>query len=226
MVGHTHDLIDAIFSFVNRVLYACDVLSMPHLFTQLEGGTMKNPPVWKHLRDIYNFKESRPRHWTADVIHGIAAPHHYQLFRGRNHSINVRCKRWLTSSEWSSPLMICTPSQVDDLRRDMWPSIVEPAWDASFQSSALNYLNRLQNLMVQAPQTSIDHLLHCQAVLRHELTELLPSGQTSRDVVARLRRLGWGRRDSSHVPGIFSAIEDACATHFKGSFQGVHDIRT
>ena len=226
MVGHTHDLIDAIFSFVNRALFACDVLSIPHLFTQLEGGTMKNPPVWKHLRDIYNFKDARPHHLTADVIQGIAAPHHFQVFWGRDQSINVRCKRWLTSPEWSSPLMLCTPSQVDDLRRDMWPSIVEPAWDASFQSSALNYLNRLQNLMVQAPQTSIDHLLHCQAVLRHELTELLPSGQTSRDVVARLRRLGWGHRDSSHVPGIVSAIEDACATHFKGSFQGAHDIRT
>ncbi|MDA8582848.1 hypothetical protein N9L68_01420 [bacterium] len=55
---------------------------------------------------------------------------------------------------------------------------------------------------------------------------MLPSGQTSRDVVARLRRLGWGRRDSSRVPDIFCAIEDACATHFKGSFQGAHDIRT
>ncbi|MDA8582849.1 hypothetical protein N9L68_01425 [bacterium] len=80
---------------------------------------MKHPPVWKHLRDIYNFQDARPRHLTADAIQGIAAPQHFQVFWGRDQSINVRCKRWLTSSEWSSPLVICKPIQVENMRRDM-----------------------------------------------------------------------------------------------------------
>lgn len=79
MVGHTHDLVDAVFSSVNRALYACDVLPIPNMFTQTEGH-MKNPPTWEHLRDIYKFTESRPRHLTTDSIQGIAAPHNFQVF--------------------------------------------------------------------------------------------------------------------------------------------------
>ncbi len=51
IVGHTHDLIDTMFSFISRVLHRCDYLSVRHMF-DIITATMKVPPLWKHLRDV------------------------------------------------------------------------------------------------------------------------------------------------------------------------------
>lgn len=60
VVGHTHDLIDAIFAYTSKALHGEDVLSIPEMFTVL-NRKMSRPPYWKHLRDIFNFKETPKR---------------------------------------------------------------------------------------------------------------------------------------------------------------------
>ena len=57
VVGHTHDLIDAIFAHTSNALHGEDVLSIPEMFTVL-GKKMSRPPFWKHLRDVFAFKDS------------------------------------------------------------------------------------------------------------------------------------------------------------------------
>ena len=69
MVGHTHDLVDAVFAYVNRALHGIDLLSLPELFDHLQGA-MKTPPMWKHLRDVYDFKGSQPGYLSTNRIKG------------------------------------------------------------------------------------------------------------------------------------------------------------
>ena len=54
IVGHTHDIKDAIFSFVNKALHGEDVLSIPGMF-QIPNRKMKHPPYCNHLQDIWDF---------------------------------------------------------------------------------------------------------------------------------------------------------------------------
>ena len=111
IVGHTHDLIDAFFAYVNKAVHGQDILSLPDFFGCLRR-CMKQPPAWKHLQDIYSFKDCQPDSLSAQRIKGIAAPHHVRLTRGRDGTIMLDSKRFLTSRDWSSPVCVCDADQV------------------------------------------------------------------------------------------------------------------
>ena len=64
VVGHTHDLIDAIFAYVSKALHGEDVLSVPEMMEVLQRK-MKKPPHWKHLSDMYAFLRTRSRGTSA-----------------------------------------------------------------------------------------------------------------------------------------------------------------
>ena len=81
IVGHTHDLIDAFFSLVNRAASKVDILSPPGLFGRI-AAVLTNPPSWKHLQDQYDFQGAQPRTLKAQTIKGITQPHHYRVFLG------------------------------------------------------------------------------------------------------------------------------------------------
>ncbi len=94
VVGHTHDLIDAIFAYVSKALHGEDVLSAPEMVEVLQRK-MKEPPHWKHLRDMYAFKNSHPQNLSPARLKGVKQRRHVRLSWGRDGSIILQCKRWL-----------------------------------------------------------------------------------------------------------------------------------
>lgn len=217
LVGHTHDIIDAIFAFVGKAIHGRDSLSILELF-QLMQRNMKSPPMWKHLRDVYAFKEYRPRHLTADNVKGLSIPHHVQLFWAKGGTINLRCKRWVTSPEWSPPLVVCSREQVRELRSLSIPSF-DPEWDEKFEKSSLTWMDKLKHLLQQSSR-DISGILHCEQLLRHELPAFLPSGDTVQDKINKLRTYAWPASTSSTpaiTPDVIQNVQLAARGAFRGS---------
>ena len=187
VVGHTHDLIDATFAFVSKAVCGHDVLSLPDFFSLL-NRKMKNAPLWKHLRDVFAFKECQPAFLKSKTVKGITGPHHVRLSWGRDGSINVQSKQWLTSEEWSKPLCLCNDQQVRELRRLSYPA-VPPEWPQGFPASSVTWLQKLQNLLTQAGKPS-DGLAHCAKIVRHEFPEYLPSGASLQSKIAQTLQKG------------------------------------
>ena len=218
IVGHTHDLIDAVFAFVSRALHAQDVLSLPDMFTQL-NAKMKRPPMWKHLRNVWGFKDSRPKSLTADNIKGIALPHHLRVSWSRDGNICVQAKRWITSPDWSPPQILVHAEEIKCLRR-WWAPPLGTAWPKGFQGSALGWLDKLQSLLEQSGRDcrQLDHL---RALIRDELPEYLPSGDSLESYVHRMRQ-----RASGHSPaladsvGALAGLDAAITTAFPGAIGG------
>ena len=220
IVGHTHDLIDAIFAWVGKAVHGYDVLSLPEFFSRLVSH-MKNPPFWKHHRDVFAFQAHQPAYLTSRSLKGISVPHHVRLGWSANGGLVVQTKRWLTSAIWSEPLQMCSPQQVAELRALTFP-IVQHAWrEKGFEQSALLWLGKLRALLQQAGR-SCNGLTHCEQVIRHELPALLPSGETLQEKIRRILS-GTGKRGlqlSSHIEG----LDEACAAAFPGTSKGLRPL--
>jgi hypothetical protein len=219
IVGHTHDLIDAFFAYINKAVHGQNILSMPDFFACLQKR-MRCPPLWKCLRDVYAFKDNQPDFLSTKNIVGIGAPHHLRLSWGRDGSIALETKRFLTSQAWSSPICICDVEQVRLLQR-LRPPAREPEWDGSLARSGLNWIGKLRALLQEAghPPAGLDH---CEKVFRHELPEFLPSGLTLQQRLEKLR--GIRRPTCDSVVGGSSSVggdlETACLAAFPGSSGG------
>jgi len=224
IVGHTHDLIDAVFAYVSRALHAQDVLSVPDMFTRL-NAKMKRLPVWKHLRDVFGFRDSRPRDLTASAIKGVSLPHHYRVVWGQNGNICVQSKRWLTSADWTPPVILVRSSDVCKVR-DWRAPLLPPSWPARFQNQALNWLEKLRGLLVQA-QRDWSQLDHMERLIRDELPEYLPSGETLDAQVRRLRQ-----HSAKTFPcvageaGTLPGLDSAAVAAFPGSSGGLQKQNT
>ena len=186
IVGHTHDSLDAFFAYINKAVHGQDVLSLPVLFACL-NRRMKNPPPWRRLRDVYAFKDQQPMRSSPKNIVGIGGPHHVRVTWGRDGSIFVDSKRWLTSPSWSAPVCVCDREQVRELQR-LWPETHQPAWDPSFATKALNWIRKLRGLLETAGRP-IANLSHCEQLIRHDRPEFLPSGRTLQQRVQALRAI-------------------------------------
>ena len=136
VVGHTHDLVDALFAYITRALRGCDVLSLPEMFTILNKN-MKAPPLWTHLRDIYAFKNEQPAFLASQTVKGVSAPNHVRLLWNRAGLLCLQCKPWVTSGAWHDPIELCTRDQITELRR-IWPAAVPPQWPDGFENGATN----------------------------------------------------------------------------------------
>ena len=105
VVGHTHDLVDAMFAYISKALVGKSFLSLPH--------------IWKHLRDIY--KECQPPELSSQRVKGISQPNHVRLFWSRDGSkIIAQSRHWLTSSDWSEPLVLLDQSHDEGLLPVAW----------------------------------------------------------------------------------------------------------
>ncbi len=100
MTGHTHDLVDAFFALVSKILHGKDVLNLSDMQRILKQGLSK-PPTWFPFQDMYDFKKSRPPELTANFIQGIESPHHVYLEFDRRGNIVMASKRWLTDAQWT-----------------------------------------------------------------------------------------------------------------------------
>lgn len=104
-----------------KAVHGLDILSVPDFFNVLTKR-MKNPPLWKHLRDVFPFHENQPSRFSSRYVQGIQIPNHVRISWGRSGTINVQAKRWVTSPTWSDPIVLCTPDQVKELRELFFPT--------------------------------------------------------------------------------------------------------
>lgn len=176
--------------------------------------------MWKHLRDIWNFKDDQPAFLSSKRVKGIGQPHHVRVFRSRDGSIAVQCKRWLTSAEWTEPVELCSVEQVRDLR-STWPGLVHPMWPGGFEKSALMWLGKLRNLL--APQdVCLDGITHTEKLVQHALPEFLPSGQSLVGCLARLRTCAVANDESAtDIAASLAGVLQASSAAFPGSTKGL-----
>ena len=226
IVGHTHDLVDTLFSFVNKALAQATCLSLPEMFKVLETS-MRNPPIWKHLTDVYMMKDLQPQYLKASNVRGTRAPHHYRLFRDRNKALCIQSKRFLTSETWTPSVVLCTFDQAQQLAR-IDPSLFQPSWDASFQASAINWVARLKALLAAAKVEDLSGLDHTLALLKDELPEYLPSGTPVESKIAELRQIDKAARRKLSVAdqccsNALQGVQEASSKAFPGSVQPLVD---
>ena len=215
IVGHTHDLIDAFFSLVNRAASKVDILSPPGLFGRI-AAVLTNPPSWKHLQDQYDFQGAQPRTLKAQTIKGITQPHHYRVFWRRNGNMCIQSKRWLTDTVWSPPVAICTREDVRDLKAT-WPAELELNWqEDNFEKSFLKYLHSLEALF-HASGRDTDELDHCAEIARHSNPCYLNSGETLREKICQLAGAG-ALPMSNSVSASEHMLDDDTVGHLFTSF--------
>ncbi len=174
VVGHTHDLIDAFFSLVGRVLRHHDCLSLygrrHGLFTLLERG-LKTPPQHSHLHDMYDWTAARPNYLSSSRVTGITSTNHIRVFWDRSSTISLQYKRWLTDEVWSPPVLLLDATEIQQIE-DIWPEPTTYAWrDPHFQSNNLRFLARMQELLksISAFDASELEELRAIAMLTHPL---------------------------------------------------------
>ena len=178
LVGHTHNSLDQTFAYLGGALRNRDHLSIEEMFEVLQSH-MSNPPLWQHLRDIYQWRAAQPSYLASTHIRGISTPHHVRIFKCRDGSIGLQHKRWVTDNMWSPTVCLCRPHQVADLK-NLWPEQVKVGWKPGFEASALRFLDKLEKLLVAAGR-SVQGLQHCRDVLLHRHPDFLPSGVSLKD---------------------------------------------
>ena len=134
---------------------------------------MRNPPIWKHLRDLWDFQGAQPDFLTPKVVKGMPNPHHIRISWSSDGTICLQNKAWMTSTEWEPPMRLCDQRQVKQLRA-LWPLPLTPNWPDGFESSSLRWLDKLKLILSHA-QRPTDGIDHCMQLVRHELPEFLPS---------------------------------------------------
>ena len=222
LVGHTHNIVDAIFAWLNKALHGVDVLSLVDMQNRAEAK-MENPPVWDHLRDVYDFHGLQPVEFGSRSLKGVTEPHHYRVVRAHDDSICVQSKRFLTSPTWSVPQVVATREQCDELRK-MWPREVMPEWGPGVENSTLSFLTRLKaSLSVARPEASLAGIEHCEQLMKHELPEFLPTHVPLREKLGRVRRCSMEAQvrdqarsstSTSTIVAVTSAVEGVLRTVF------------
>ena len=186
VVGHTHDLIDAMFAYVSKALAGRDFLSL-HDMMNILRQTMTTTPIWKHLKDVYAFKDSQPQQLSSRCVKGVSQPNNIRVFWSTDaETVLVQSKHWLTSPEWSPAMVLLEREDVQSLSR-LFPPLVEPCWDPSFLKQAQSWFEKLRELL-QAGNMQTSGVEQCLAVLRHDNKEFLPSNQTLGDRIVNIRR--------------------------------------
>jgi hypothetical protein len=200
------------FSYLGKALHGQDFTSMPQMFALLDAR-MKCPPHWKHLRDIYSFKDTQPAYLSSRRVQGVTAPHHLRIFRGRDGGLNLQAKRWVTTDVWQPAIALCTPEQVAELRSLPVP-VQRPEWDPAFRGSALSWLGKLRGLLAAAGRETAG-LTHCEQLLKQELPAYLPSSVSLSAKMAQLRELPAPGRPGA--VGFPTAAHAAALAAFPGS---------
>ncbi len=222
VVGHTHDLIDTMFSFVARALHGQDYLSVPQMFDILQER-MNKPPLWHHLQDVFQWRDNQPQHLSALEIKGITVPHHVCISKS-NSGITLRAKRWLTDAEWEPPIPLCTAEERCNLTR-VWPHRVQLAWPTGFAQGATAFLRKLQQLL-ETRGASTTGLEHCEKLVNDADPVYLPTTISLANQIRQfslpelpVQRAGEG---GSAVPpvapaGTMDQIVAVAASTFRGS---------
>ena len=146
VVGHTHGLIDAMFAYISKALAGRDFYSVEEMVAILQN-TMKNPPFWKHLRDIYSFKDAQPHSLSSKRVKGISQPNNVRIFWGSGGNLLVQSRHWLTSESWGEALVLLDQTEVIQVGQ-LFPEIVEPAWDESFLTKSEAFFQKLEDLFL------------------------------------------------------------------------------
>ena len=67
---------------------------------------MRNPPHWKHLRDIWDFQGVQPDFVSQNVIKGVTNPNHIRISWSNDGTISLQNKAWMTSDKWEAPMLL------------------------------------------------------------------------------------------------------------------------
>ena len=219
--GHTHDIIDAIFALVSKALHGRNFHSLPEMM-QILSAHMSRPPAWKHLRDYWDFKNHRPKHFTSDHIHGVTAPHHFRLFWSQAGHLCIQVKKWLTDKVWEEPIEMVHHTDIPLFLNDM-PQPIEPEWGAGVEGSTINWLTKLQSLYEAMGRTQHNAAIqHSISVMGHKDPAYLPSGVPLATKLRELRSFGIKSSISDVDPmqGILAKVEQAARRAFPGSSTG------
>lgn len=218
VVGHTHDLIDAMFAYVSKALAGQDFLSLHEMMNVLRNK-MTTPPIWKHLKDVYAFKDHQPQKLSSRCVKGVSQPNHVRIFWSTDAgSVLVQSKHWLTSPEWSPAMVLLETEDVRSLSM-LFPPVVEPCWDDSFLTQAQSWFQKLRELL-QAGNMQTSGVDQCLAILHHEDEDFLPSKQSVGDRIVKIRRAAEQQQRNAGVNGGLGFSEElrkAMSAAFPGS---------
>ena len=208
VVGHTHDLIDAMFAYISKALAGQDFLSVHGMMNVLREK-MTQTPIWKHLKDVYAFKEHQPHKLSSQCVKGVSQPNNVRIFWSTDgQSILVQSKHWLTSPEWSPAMVLLEREDVQSLSM-LFPPVVQPCWDESFLAQSQSWGDMETSGVEQ-----------CLAILRHEDEDFLPSKLSVGDRIVKIRRAAEQKQRNAAAKGglAFSEqLRNAMTAAFPGS---------
>ena len=106
--------------------------------------------------------------------------------------------------------------------REWWAPPLGGHWPDGFVGSCCTWLDKLQRLLEQSGR-DCSHLDHTRQLVRDELPEYLPSGESLRSKIRRIRENACRFAGQSILPDADAAgaLDDVIAAAFPGSSAGI-----
>ena len=211
LVGHTHDKIDRFFSRVKAAVAGRDYYTMYELFELLGNGLPAFNFTWSHLHTVWNWKALAS--FDIPPLKGLARVHAVNFYR--NNGIWVKWKQYMTSEQWSRPVLLIPPHEMASLAA--WrPDVVPHAFGVEAARSKLAWLDKFESMIADTPGALDKHrpaLRHLRDVIAGTLPEFT-SGVSINELIDDLKMASTGQSVAQGVQAKHDFPADVLAQYF------------
>ena len=211
LVGHTHDKIDRFFSRVKAAVAGRDYYTMYELFKILGEGLPGFNFTWSHLHTVWNWKALAS--FDIPPLKGLARVHAVNFYR--NNGIWVKWKQYMTSEQWSRPVLLIPPHEMASLAA--WrPDVVPHAFGVEAARSKLAWLDKFESMIADTPGALNKHrpaLKHLRAVVAGKLPEFT-RGVSINELIDDLKMASSGQSVARDVQAKHDFPPDVLAQYF------------
>ena len=112
LVGHTHDALDRFFSRLVAAIAGRDFFTVDQLFATAQQNLNYCNLKARHLAQTWGWKglQSLP---VVKAVSGLGPVHAIKFYRSSG--IWVQWKQWMTDEDWSQPVLLLTPEDMNKL---------------------------------------------------------------------------------------------------------------
>ena len=192
LVGHTHNRVDRFFSRLKTALRGRDFMTRTELIQVFMGQLRGFSFDAFHLNKIWKWKDGMPLFGWEQMkyMHRV---HVINIYRAAD-GIYVKWKQYLTSEQWSKPVLIL-PRHLFAAVRGWCPVLLEQAFGGSDATSKNLWLDKLEVALADSVlhdkyKRDIDDL---RRVIRMESPEANNSGPNITQMIADIHTVAAGR---------------------------------
>ena len=223
IVGHTHDKIDRFFSRLRVALRGHDYFTVCQMMDILRNGLPTFDFTHSHLSRLWNWKALE--RFDIPPLVGMARTHAICFFR--SNGIWVKWKQYLTSEEWSRPVMLLAQHEMAEVAAWL-PESTPLGFSDKEKQKKLAWLDKLEILLADASGQA-DARRGDMEYLRLLINGMLPcftDGPTIQTIINDLRTVGSSTVETSAVGVTRSTLPADALVMFPGADQPDMPVNT